>query len=782
MAHLANPRSTFAEFGGRPPHDHKLVFETPVGIRNSDQRSPPDETPQKSAHTGGRGSGQSTSDEVGNEDDDEDSSPGQEDEPEEDDDDPEVAAPSHGLGLGKIKRPAIRIEHAGGDESQENDGETSSRGTGQKTSKHPVNQVLMRNKKRTFSNVSNTSILFGETDDLPTEQQAFPRRKLARKLSNSSTKGLLTYKDDTNAETMNGFENAIESSDEEQEEKGTDLDDEDYSGVNLISDEEDMEDMEQKEEEWIINDTKNAVDLFQDARRLSLDSSASDNFFDSAAPLNESFFAENTYPDIGFGQFFDPDPLPTSPEPSANRKYSDSSTKRVRFDDEVQVSDSSSSSASELDTSLWPDLFMEQDKLPPTIYQMIENDNDTDNEDFPSSGSEHSYWDVGQDESHNIVLHESDEFDESSDPGSSGYETDMGDTTDEYDSDFASPPPKSPKQKSVLHRPSSAPGSKATSPKPFQRTARPAPTGKFIAPICGVFIHEKSNQAIAVTDKATKGVTFFRPRTSITLRQPNYTAYSSTTSTTNNSPRTSLQQFNAEDSDFSDFANPFQSPAADIMLTGIFGSAPASNYMFGPSSVGPPEAFYPFVSIEQNGNMVYEEDEYDDDDDNLYENDINIADFMDFGSDVDDTDVEEEEEETDVPATPATSMIALNGSTPAQPTPTMETPTNRKRNASDAMLERFDRGVVTAFRNNQDRYRGLACLPHDPDLRASVSRPIRSGRSAETLISPLRKRGSISKKNGTSAFPGVAKASGRLHSSVMSDRRGPRMGAFFKTH
>jgi hypothetical protein len=162
---------------------------------------------------------------------------------------------------------------------------------------------------------------------------------------------------------------------------------------------------------------------------------------------------------------------------------------------------------------------------------------------------------------------------------------------------------------------------------------------------------------------------------------------------------------------------------------------------------------------------------------------------MDFGSDVDATDVEQEEDESDVPATPATSIIALNGSTPALPTPMMETPINRKRNASDVMLEHFDRGVVTAFRNNQNRYRDIACLPSDPTIRASVSRPIRSGKSAETLISPLRKR-SVNKKtakspyqassplvNDSSPLNGVTKATSRLHNSVMN-RRAPRIGTF----
>jgi hypothetical protein len=231
----------------------------------------------------------------------------------------------------------------------------------------------------------------------------------------------------------------------------------------------------------------------------------------------------------------------------------------------------------------------------------------------------------------------------------------------------------------------------------------------------------------------------------------------------------------------------------DIMLTGVFGSNPGSDFFFGNDTIGPPEAFYPFVSIGTNGNMnLMDDDEYEDSDD--YEDDLNITDFMDFGSDGDDTDMEQDYEDTDVPATPATSQVLLNGSTPAQPTPAAETPVNRRRTASDAdaMLEHFDRGVVTAFRNNQNHYRDLSSLPQDPAARASVSHPVRSGKSAEALITPLRKRSRSNRMNRTpmragpsavnqsSPLSGVTKATSRLQNSMLGTPRKapPRMGTF----
>lgn len=744
-----------------------------------------DDVQQKSTKNGSnQSSGESSTEEQADEADEEDSSADQDEDDE--DDDPEVVAPSGGFGVSGGKCPAIRVEHLGEDRHQENE-EASHRGTGQDGGKQLGIYIQLRNKKRTFSNVSTNSVLFGDIDDLGETQGAFPRRKIARRLSNNSSKGLLTYKkssykSDLDVETSDASENAIASSDEETVEtsKDIDVDDDDYRGVDLISDESDLEQqedfLEKQEELLIINEEEQEPNLFDSARRFSLGSSGSCSF-DFATTLDEDFFANNDLPDVAFGEFFGLEPEPSTPEPFESRKYSDSSVKRVRFDDEVRISDSSSSTTSELDSTIFPDLFMEQDKLPHSLYQMIENDADADMGNITSSDGENSYWDFGEDDglgSRNAHPG-SDDFEESSDAGSSGYETDLGDTTDEEDF----PPPATVHgPKSLLRRPSSAASDQTISPRPFQRSNRRS-VRKGGPPVCGVFVHKDWNKAIAVTDRMTQLVSYYRPRRYYSICHPNFPG-SSTTSTANNSPCTSLRQMNGDDSDFSEMSSqPYQNPM-DIMLTGVFGTASASNYLLGGQVIGPPEAFYPFMNFGPNGNLLSDEDDFDDDDDDDGEDNLNINDLLDFGSDGDDTDLEEDPaDETDVPATPATSMIALNGSTPARPSPGENTPPNRKRNASDAMLEHFDRGVVTAFRNNQNRYRDIARLPHDPDLRTSMSRPVRSGRSAETLISPLRKRGSIARKNSSpSTFAGISKARSETPARVNGVSRGPRAGTF----
>jgi hypothetical protein len=403
MAHPTYARSAMSDLGGHQHQDRKLQHDTSTTTRNGDNRpASQDSAPGSIHHTEGRGGGQSANEDT--EGDEEDSSTAQDGEPDDDEDEPEVAAPFRGFGKGKGrgKRPAIRVEPVEND-SHEEDDEITSLGMGPRTSKHPVSQLMMNNKKRTFSNLSSTSVLFGDDST----DQEFPRRKMARKLSNAVAKPLLTYKE--NEEDLH--ENAIES------------DDEDYSALHLIpEDESDVELMEQQEESFILQEEQQATALlneYRDARRYSLESCFSDNIFDVTAPLDQAYLSN--LPDYGFAQFFEPEALPASPDPAVKRKYSDSSTKRVRFDDEVQVSDSESSESSELDSSVFPDLFLEQDKLPPVLHQLLEIDNDEDDGDFASPQSDASFWDYNQDDNRITQAENSDDADNDS-ADSSGYD------------------------------------------------------------------------------------------------------------------------------------------------------------------------------------------------------------------------------------------------------------------------------------------------------------------------------------------------------------------------
>ena len=434
MSPTYNHRSALAELGGNTALEHGFFYGPMNGIQKTSHNiRVADDVQQKPTNGSNQSSGESSTEEQAGEADEEDSADQDEDD-DEDDEDPEIVAPSGGFGVGGGKCPAIRVEHLGEDKLQEN--EASHRGTGPESGKQLGIYIQLRNKKRTFSNVSTNSVLFGDADDLGETQGAFPRRKIARRLSNNSSKGLLTYKKsshkaDLDVEASDASENVIASSDEETVEtsKDIDVDDDDYRGVDLISDESDLEQqedfLEKQEELLIINEEEQEPNPFDSARRFSLDSSGSGSF-DFATTLDEDFFANNDLPDVAFGEFFGLEPEPSTPGPFESRKYSDSSAKRVRFDDEVRISDSSSSTTSELDSTIFPDLFMEQDKLPHSLYQMIENDADADMGNITSSDGENSYWDFGEDDgligSRNAHPG-SDDFEESSDAGSSGYES-----------------------------------------------------------------------------------------------------------------------------------------------------------------------------------------------------------------------------------------------------------------------------------------------------------------------------------------------------------------------
>jgi hypothetical protein len=387
-----------------------------TAAHRSEQRCASPDAASGSAHqSNGRGDDQSATEGAADEDEDEDEDSSTAKDNELDDEtDADVPARPYGYsrgGKGKGKQPAIRVEPVNDDESHGEDDETASHATEPTLipSKHPVNQLLMSNKKRTFSNLSSTSVLFGDDS---TDQESFPRRKMARKLSNAASVPLLTY---TNGqEPQPNYDNAIES------------DDEDYSGVNLVpdDDESDMDMMERQEESYILQEEQQATTLlneYRDARRLSLESCLSDNIFDVTAPLDDEFMAG--LPDFGFTPFFEPEAVPSSPVPMAKRKFSDGSAKRVRFDDDVQVSDSSSSESSELDSSVFPDLFLDQDKIPPpSLHQLLDMENDDDNGDMASPQSDASFWDFEQNESRITQVDNSDESEGESSGESSGYE------------------------------------------------------------------------------------------------------------------------------------------------------------------------------------------------------------------------------------------------------------------------------------------------------------------------------------------------------------------------
>jgi len=188
--------------GGSHHQDRRLIHDTTASSRRSDQRPASQDNTSGSVHlTGGRGSQQLDTEAGANEDDEDDEDADEEADSstaydgEQPDDDTDADVPTRFCGYGKGgkgkgKRPAIRVE-AIEDGKTIKETEVLFPEPGLIPHKHPSNS-LKTNKKRTFSNLSSTSVLFGDDS---TDQESFPRRKVARKLSNTVAKPLLAYKE-----------------------------------------------------------------------------------------------------------------------------------------------------------------------------------------------------------------------------------------------------------------------------------------------------------------------------------------------------------------------------------------------------------------------------------------------------------------------------------------------------------------------------------------------------------------------------------------------------------
>ncbi|KAF2761026.1 hypothetical protein EJ05DRAFT_497593 [Pseudovirgaria hyperparasitica] len=559
-------------------------------------------------------------------------------------------------------------------------------------------------RKRRESNVSISSVL--EDGSEPSE---YPRRKIMKKL-NHTHEGLLAYQE---------TDTIMDDSDD-----AANLSDDDYNGVDDISDsDENDKEIELAEEEAMMD-----TNLFH---RSSIDS-ANDDVFNTA--FNQSLMQE--FIERGNMSFADA----AISAAADRRKYSDSSAKRVRFLDEVKVEDfddsSSSSSATDDFDSVFPDLFVDQSAIPEKYL------------DDPASDSDNSYWDFNEDDRSLSHLQYSPADEEDSEAGSSGYETD-GDTTDEEEP-IMPPPSMTLSQNPILSRPTSAAGSQVASPSPFRRTpshsARKGPrVGKFEVDPCKV---------AAYADATGQRLAFEAPQL------PNKASFlmlagSSSSSMVNSSPRTSMLPPPLDESDFSE-----SQIGADIFIPNPLQDVPnLNNGAFGPLGAFMPGPNGEF-SDEQTDMLIQAGLNHEDDDEGTMNK------FFNLGGDSDD--------ESDIPhfsSTPA--PLGRNESS-------LDTPVAEK-GQEEKIWDHLGNlgGSIGAFRNNQHRSRDLAQLPADPDLRASTAKPIRSGKSAETPITPARRRRS-------SMNP---RARPTLDSSPLLDRpgaaiskraplRGSRMGAF----
>ena len=168
-------------------------------------------------------------------------------------------------------------------------------------------------------------------------------------------------------------------------------DDSDYSGVDLISESEQEDtDIEREEEQQIIYDESSEGDMVIDQNQGAVSVESWEGFAGNDEIITHDpslFSAQITGPNDADEMLSMTGALPDTPTQSRPAR-------RVRFADDVEMDDqsssSSSSSDSEVDHNIFPDIFVDQAQLAPEFRQMIEHGNE-DTGSLPDS--DNSWWD-----------------------------------------------------------------------------------------------------------------------------------------------------------------------------------------------------------------------------------------------------------------------------------------------------------------------------------------------------------------------------------------------------
>ncbi|KAI9730042.1 MAG: hypothetical protein M1818_008311 [Claussenomyces sp. TS43310] len=462
--------------------------------------------------------------------------------------------------------------------------------------------------------------------------------------------------------------------------------DSDYSGVDLISDSDEEEpDVEEAEEQAII-DSEEDEDIAETPQPADDDQSSWGGFdLDvNTRAIDGPFFDAQLPSDDVF--------VDASAWEAARVSEDEDMGRRVRFD-------LSSTDSSDIDETIFPDIFLEQNSLDPGFRRTIENDHNNDNDDpFSDEGS---YWDFQGDEGEEglaaeVASEESEDGDDSI--GSSGYETDEGETTEEDLPAAAKYVPA----RSVLRRQSD----ESSDSEEDITVIRHNPYSRG-GPKLGSWVTDAS-KPFAVIDSHGKKLVVFKAKI------PRRHSFST--------PTRPAPGFIGENDGVEEMS-PMISNSANLMMSAMY--TPLDGTLGG-QALGPPEAFYPFVSVSANGVIARESasssfDEDDVDDDEVW----NIQDLIDFGDDSDEAE-EDDSNETETPSTPARPLSSEDQVHP--------------------LLEHFGRGVVGAFRRNQNRHH---LISRNVASRESLAfsgpyqpvRGIKGGRlaAANTPITPLRK-------------------------------------------
>ncbi|KAL3466161.1 hypothetical protein BJX64DRAFT_250990 [Aspergillus heterothallicus] len=388
--------------------------------------------------------------------------------------------------------------------------------------------------------------------------------------------------------------------------------------------------------------------------------------------------------------------------------------RRVHFEED---SDSSSDSDSYTEDEI-PSDFLHQDSLDPQLRRMIESDNEAVRR---SSRRQSDEIYADSDYGHSNIYHvESDAA--ASEGSSSGYETDDGETTDED----LPPPATITHPRSILRRDSSA-----SLVMGVEEKVEPTPRRRR-GPIMGTFVADP-HKPVALVDCTGKHLVII-PAYASSRHDWLDSAATSVCGTANNSPRaTTMHLIDESDTDALvspnlDFS-PMLASSANLMMTAL-----GNDITPGGQVMGPPEAFYPSRDFAIDSSFE------DDDDEDDPEAQLNVDDFIDFGDGSSDDELDKAFDEDALASPMATSAM---GGTTGTPTPNRGGESQQATSA-ERFLNHLDRGIVTAFRRNHNRYQALLRLPQHREFMPanSPSRPasvFRHTRHADQRT-PTRKR------------------------------------------
>ncbi|KAL9123033.1 MAG: hypothetical protein Q9187_000405 [Circinaria calcarea] len=530
--------------------------------------------------------------------------------------------------------------------------------------------------------------------------------------------------------------------------------DDDYNEIDLITDLDEGEpDMEEFEERVIIDSEEDEKSNAGSLIIPSWPESLSGDEWQGFDLDNSLFLSDVPYFDEQIGRT-DPDVLANEVAlyNATSTNYRPSSPippRRVRFV-ETKHPSSASSGTSDVDQDIFPDLFVQQDSLDPTFRRLIENDQDADTQSLMES--EGSYWDLGDSQGYSWEDHGFDNDQSSIASGSSsGYETDEGESEGETTDEETLPPSTITRPQSLLRLSSVSSSHERTPLTPLSapiRRAAPMSTSQRRGPPMGMWIADPKKIVVIINASGKNIIIHPTPRISKVDNSLSTLASSGSNSVVNAAYcyglTGTINPFDESESDRSypssqDLRGPMLGAGTNPMMPGLLHGGPGMEHIFGSQAVGPPEAFYPFISVGEDGLLLEEDDDYYADDYGEGDEHLNIDDFIDYGDGSSDVNEEHEKANDDLTSTTTIDFAASTPkSTPAEPTTAADpVPTTQ-----DFLHHLNRKGVVGAFRKNHDHVKARMRQPTSTTSTYGLPGGIKGGRqaAADKPLSPLRER------------------------------------------